>query len=50
MAPHLQDPSVVESEMGTHPELEAVDGVDAYAYTHNETSTGVVSPALLLPS
>ena len=42
MAPHLQDPSVVESEMGTHPELEAVDGVDAYCYTHNETSTGVM--------
>ncbi|MEM9201671.1 MAG: phosphoserine transaminase [Actinomycetota bacterium] len=42
MAPHVQDPSVVESEMGTHPELEAVDGVDAYCFTHNETSTGVM--------
>lgn len=42
MAPHLKDPSVLESAMGTHPPLEAVEGVDSYAYTHNETSTGVM--------
>ena len=42
MAPHLADPSIVESDMGTHPPLEATDDVDAYAYTHNETSTGVM--------
>lgn len=42
MAPHLEDPSVIESEMGTHPSLEAVDAVDSYAFTHNETSTGVM--------
>ena len=42
MAPHLQDPSVTESAMGTRPDLEPVDGVDAYAFTHNETSTGVM--------
>ena len=46
-APHLADPSVVESEPGTHPELAAVDDldggkVDAYCYPHNETSTGVM--------
>ena len=28
--------------MGTRPDLEPVDGVDAYAFTHNETSTGVM--------
>ena len=42
MAPHLQDPSVTESAMGTRPDLETVTGVDAYAFTHNETSTGVM--------
>ena len=42
MAPHLQDPSVTESAMGTRPDLEPVAGVDAYAFTHNETSTGVM--------
>jgi len=43
-APFLDDPIVVESEVGTHPELTAVDGVDTYALTHNETSTGVTMP------
>ena len=41
-APHLLAPSVSTSEPGTHPELEAVPGVDAYCYPHNETSTGVM--------
>ncbi len=41
-APHLADPSIAESEPGTHPPLTAVDNVDAYCYTHNETSTGVM--------
>ncbi len=44
-APHLGDPIVVRSEVGTHPDLStefvADDGVDLYALTHNETSTGV---------
>ena len=40
-APHLQAPLVVESEPGTHPELVVASGVDAFALTHNETSTGV---------
>jgi len=31
----------VTSAPGTHPEVEAVRGVDVYALTHNETSTGV---------
>ena len=40
-APHLEDPQVIESPPGTHPEAVAVDDVDLYALTHNETSTGV---------
>ncbi|CAN5819284.1 phosphoserine transaminase [soil metagenome] len=41
-APHLAEPEIVTSEPGTHPPLApAADGVDVYALTHNETSTGV---------
>ena len=40
-APHLGEPTVISSQTGTHPEATAEDGVDLYALTHNETSTGV---------
>ncbi|MEY2403427.1 MAG: phosphoserine aminotransferase [Acidimicrobiaceae bacterium] len=40
-APFLDDPSVISSEPGTHPAAVADPDVDAYALTHNETSTGV---------
>jgi phosphoserine aminotransferase len=40
-APHLGDPTVIESPPGTHPLPEADPEVDLYALTHNETSTGV---------
>ncbi|MEZ5373684.1 MAG: phosphoserine transaminase [Microthrixaceae bacterium] len=40
-APHLGEPSVASAEVGSAPAVEAVDGVDLYALTHNETSTGV---------
>jgi phosphoserine aminotransferase len=43
-APFLDDPSVIKSEPGTHPEPHAESGVDLYALTHNETSTGVMMP------
>jgi phosphoserine aminotransferase len=43
-APHLADPLVVESEPGTHPDVVVDASVDAYALTHNETSTGVMAP------
>ncbi|MBU6495053.1 MAG: phosphoserine transaminase [Acidobacteria bacterium] len=43
-APHLEDPVVISSEPGRHPLVEARDDVDAYALTHNETSTGVMMP------
>ena len=41
-APFLDDPEIVESEYGTHPEAKATPDVDAYALTQNETSTGVM--------
>ena len=40
MADHIEDPEVIESEVGTHPQPRPSD-VDLYALTHNETSTGV---------
>jgi phosphoserine aminotransferase len=40
-APWLKEPSVIGCEPGTHPLPRAEAGVDAYALTHNETSTGV---------
>ncbi len=40
-APHLADPEIIESAAGTHPEPAPNEGVDLYALTHNETSTGV---------
>jgi phosphoserine aminotransferase len=40
-APWLKEPSVIATEPGTHPLARAESGVDAYAVTHNETSTGV---------
>ena len=43
-APWLTDPSIVEAEPGSHPLPYAEGGVDAYAFTHNETSTGVAMP------
>ncbi|MFI8425218.1 phosphoserine transaminase [Streptomyces sp. NPDC085479] len=44
LAPWLAEPTVISSEPGTHPEPVAEAGVDVYAYTHNETSTGVAAP------
>jgi phosphoserine aminotransferase len=43
-APFLQTPTVIKSEPGTHPLPQAEQGIDAYALTHNETSTGVMMP------
>lgn len=43
-APWLAEPTVIESAAGTHPMPRAEAGVDAYALTHNETSTGVAMP------
>ena len=43
-APFLAQPVVRGGEPGTGLTPEPVDGVDAYAWPHNETSTGVVLP------
>ncbi|HEY2442561.1 MAG TPA: phosphoserine transaminase [Streptosporangiaceae bacterium] len=43
-APWLAQPTLIESAAGTHPWPRAEPGVDAYALTHNETSTGVAMP------
>ena len=40
-APHLGDPEIIRSDPGSHPDAVATAGVDVYALTHNETSTGV---------
>jgi phosphoserine aminotransferase len=43
-APHLEAPSVVKAEPGSVALPEAVSGADAYAWAHNETSTGALAP------
>ena len=40
-APQLGEPTVIRSDTGSHPDAVAEDGIDVYALTHNETSTGV---------
>lgn len=45
-APFLANPTVHKSEPGTHPFAQVEAGIDAYALTHNETSTGVSAPIL----
>src|SRR5215218_6819372 len=43
-APHLDEPQVIESPFGSHPDPRPDPAVDLYALTHNETSTGVMMP------
>jgi phosphoserine aminotransferase len=45
-APFLGEPTVIKSEPGSHPTAVAEAGIDVYALTHNETSTGVAMPIL----
>jgi len=45
-APFLGDPTIIKAEPGSHPEARFEEGVDSYALTHNETSTGVAAPIL----
>jgi phosphoserine aminotransferase len=45
-APWLAEPSVITSDPGSRPDAVAEDGVDAYAWAHNETSTGVMAPVV----
>jgi phosphoserine aminotransferase len=43
-APFLTAPHVVDAPAGSRSEVEVVEGVDVYAWPHNETSTGVMAP------
>ena len=43
-APFLGEPTVIKTEPGSHPVSVAEAGIDVYAMTHNETSTGVAMP------
>ncbi len=43
-APHVAQTSIITSDFGDHPEPAADPTVDLYAFTHNETSTGVAMP------
>ncbi len=45
-AAHLDTPDIISSAAGTHPEANPNPDVDAYALTHNETSTGVAMEIL----
>ena len=45
-APFISEPIVIKSEPGTYPLCVAEAGIDVYALTHNETSTGVSMPIL----
>lgn len=48
-APFLAEPSIVTAEPGSLPQPRAEAGVDAYAWAHNETSTGVMAPVRRVP-
>ncbi len=43
-APFLGPSSIVSAEPGSLPRPVAEDGIDVYAWAHNETSTGVMAP------
>ena len=41
-APQLRDPVIIDAPYGDHPVAVAEPDIDVYAFTHNETSTGVM--------
>ena len=45
-APWLDAPTVIASDPGSRPEAVAEEGVDAYGWAHNETSTAVMAPVV----
>jgi phosphoserine aminotransferase len=45
-APFLGEPTVIKTEPGSHPISVLEAGIDVYAMTHNETSTGVAMPII----
>ena len=48
-APFLEQPAIYEGEPGTCRLPEYTDGVDAYCWAHDETSTGVEAPIRRVP-
>lgn len=47
-APWLEDPDVVRAEPGSRPQATPAAGCDVQAFTHNETSTGVMQDPVRL--
>jgi len=43
-APFLEAPHVIQVPGGERADVEVLEGIDLYAWTHNETSTGVMAP------
>jgi phosphoserine aminotransferase len=43
-APFLSAPSVITAPAGSRSDIVVTEGVDVYAWPHNETSTGVMAP------
>jgi phosphoserine aminotransferase len=43
-APWLDAPLVLDAPGGSRSEVEVAEGIDVYAWPHNETSTGVMAP------
>jgi len=43
-APWLAKPHVIDAPAGSRSEPEPTEGIDVYAWPHNETSTGVMAP------
>jgi phosphoserine aminotransferase len=43
-APFLDAPQVINAPAGSRSEAEPTEGIDVYAWPHNETSTGVMAP------
>ncbi|MDN5726732.1 MAG: phosphoserine transaminase [Propionibacteriales bacterium] len=48
-APHLAAPLITEGTPGAVALPERAEGVDAYAWAHNETSTGALAPVQRIP-
>ena len=48
-APFLEEPVIYQGEPGTYRLPEFTEGVDAYCWAHNETSTGVAAPVTRVP-
>src|ERR1700761_9124542 len=48
--PFLDAPHIISAPGGSRSEVEVLDGIDLYAWPHNETSTGVMAPVKRVPA